>query len=162
MLVVARFMACLNTTDGCGDGTTTHTLIHQDTQKAQKHTNSKSTHTHRQRVHTSSSQHHHTTPYPEVTSAFGLGTAAHDPEVASAFGVWTAPLNARLKMCCVCLYGCVGVAAGNVLVVFLVIEAILFGLFTCCMMLDQWTVVSTNTTSKTETHVQRSMGLIER
>jgi uncharacterized membrane protein (Fun14 family) len=42
-----------------------------------------------------------------------------------------------------------GVAAGNVLVVFLVIEAILFGLFTCCMMLDQWTVVSTNTTSKT-------------
>jgi hypothetical protein len=26
MLVVARFMACLNTTDGCGDGTTTHTL----------------------------------------------------------------------------------------------------------------------------------------
>jgi hypothetical protein len=43
----------------------------------------------------------------------------------------------------------VGAAAGNVLVVFLVIEAILFGLFTCCMMLDQWTVVSTNTTSKT-------------
>ena len=36
---------------------------------------------------------------------------------------------------------------GNLLVVFLVIEAILFGLFTCCMMLDQWTVVSTNTTS---------------
>lgn len=28
------------------------------------------------------------------------------------------------------------------------IEAVLFGLFTCCMMLDQWTVVSTNTTSK--------------
>ena len=36
---------------------------------------------------------------------------------------------------------------GNLLVVFLVIEAILFGLFTCCMMLDQWTVVSTNTTA---------------
>ena len=34
------------------------------------------------------------------------------------------------------------------MVVFLVIEAVLFGLFTCCMMLDQWTVVSTNTTSK--------------
>jgi hypothetical protein len=38
-------------------------------------------------------------------------------------------------------------AAGNLLVIFLVIEAVLFGLFTCCMMLDQYTVVSTNTTS---------------
>lgn len=37
--------------------------------------------------------------------------------------------------------------AGNLLVVFLVMEAVLFGLFTCCMMLDQWTVVSTNTTA---------------
>lgn len=42
--------------------------------------------------------------------------------------------------------GC-GDVTGNLLVVFLVIEAILFGLFTCCMMLDQWTVVSTNTTA---------------
>jgi hypothetical protein len=39
-------------------------------------------------------------------------------------------------------------APGNLMVVFLVIEAVLFGLFTCCMMLDQWTVVSTNTTSE--------------
>lgn len=38
-------------------------------------------------------------------------------------------------------------AAGNLLVIFLVIEAVLFGLFTCCMMLDQYTVVSTNTTA---------------
>lgn len=53
-----------------------------------------------------------------------------------------------------CLVWVCGAAAGNVLVVFLVIEAILFGLFTCCMMLDQWTVVSTNTTSKTCTHLQ--------
>lgn len=38
-------------------------------------------------------------------------------------------------------------AAGNLLIIFLVIEAVLFGLFTCCMMLDQYTVVSTNTTA---------------
>jgi len=33
------------------------------------------------------------------------------------------------------------------LIIMVILEAILFGLFTSCMMLDQWTVVSTNVTS---------------
>mmetsp|Transcript_22673 Transcript_22673/g.29449 ORF Transcript_22673/g.29449 Transcript_22673/m.29449 type:complete len:286 (+) Transcript_22673:83-940(+) len=49
-----------------------------------------------------------------------------------------------------CVYdeenGC-GDPGNNMLIVFVILEAILFGLFTSCMILDQWTVVSTNTTS---------------
>jgi len=38
-------------------------------------------------------------------------------------------------------------ASDNILIIFLLIEAILFGLFTICMMLDQYTVVTTNISS---------------
>lgn len=38
-------------------------------------------------------------------------------------------------------------ANDNILLIFLLIEAILFGLFTTCMILDQYTVVTTNITS---------------
>eukprot|EP00753_Platysulcus_tardus_P016584 PLAT5854.1.p1 GENE.PLAT5854.1~~PLAT5854.1.p1 ORF type:complete len:294 (+),score=114.82 PLAT5854.1:1-882(+) len=43
--------------------------------------------------------------------------------------------------------GCHFTPGGSVLVVFLVIEGILFGLFTFCMMCDQWSVATTSITS---------------
>ncbi|CAM9812270.1 unnamed protein product, partial [Ectocarpus sp. 4 AP-2014] len=50
-------------------------------------------------------------------------------------------------------------------VVFLVVEAMLFGLFTMCMVCDQWEVVSTNQTQidrlKGETHSQPSLEINE-
>lgn len=41
---------------------------------------------------------------------------------------------------------CYGEAHHHLLVIFLVIEAILFGLFTMCMIGDQWTTISSNQT----------------
>ncbi|CAM9427067.1 unnamed protein product [Chrysoparadoxa australica] len=50
-----------------------------------------------------------------------------------------------------------GTADSNVVVVLLMMESMLFGMFTFCMMLDQWGVVTTNQSSidklKGETHV---------
>jgi len=43
--------------------------------------------------------------------------------------------------------------AGNDEACALIVEAILFGLFTCCMMVDQWDVVMTNVT-----HIDRLKG----
>ena len=41
---------------------------------------------------------------------------------------------------------CLNKGSDTMVVVFLVVEGMLFGLFTSCMMLDQWTVVTTNVT----------------
>ncbi|CAN0331572.1 unnamed protein product, partial [Discosporangium mesarthrocarpum] len=51
----------------------------------------------------------------------------------------------RVMSCISGARGC-GDPGMNLLVVFLVLEAILFGMFTMCMVMDQWEVVATNQT----------------
>eukprot|EP00640_Fibrocapsa_japonica_P005758 CAMPEP_0113949590 /NCGR_PEP_ID=MMETSP1339-20121228/76354_1 /TAXON_ID=94617 /ORGANISM="Fibrocapsa japonica" /LENGTH=103 /DNA_ID=CAMNT_0000957087 /DNA_START=432 /DNA_END=743 /DNA_ORIENTATION=+ /assembly_acc=CAM_ASM_000762 len=59
-----------------------------------------------------------------------------------------------------------GDPAGNFLIIFLIVEAILFGLFTSCMILDQWGAVQSSVTSidrlKGEFgNIRSSMGFLE-